>query len=463
MIILGIFLFALFIVFKCIYIFFPLNSKHRQKNQKIQCYKSFALLVPAYNEENVIINCLRSLKELQYPNYRVYIIDDGSTDNTFDVINKFLRLVPAQLMEDNRLEYNPVSAKYRSSLYPNFYVISKVNGGKADALNAGISCCSQEIVVTLDADCIIKHDALSVMNKAFQNKRLVAAGGTVHITQSINSDEKLMFKLKNLIKYQVIQYLNAFYLHKFTQSSFKSLIVISGAFGAFKRNLLIAIDGYRKSVGEDMDVTLKIHRYIKQHKKRYEMLYVPKSVCYTECPESFKNLMRQRIRWQKAFMDCTAKYGLQMFWNFNIGVSLFFIFDYLVLGTITSFLFLLMPVYLILNSNLSVLFIVIFSADFVLGIVECAASKKIASQYSFAFSKSDNVRVNFYVPVKILILRFLNILFIIVGTISYFLNKHRWNQAERLGRYFCGSKKLPLSDEKIQDIAEHSLSSANNS
>lgn len=464
MICFGVLLFVLFLVFKCLYIFYPLNSKnHKHLDPKIQCFKSFALLVPAFNEESVIINCIRSLKELQYPNYRVFIIDDGSTDHTFDVINRFLNLVPAQLKEDNRLEYKPVLAKYRSSVYPNFYVISKVNGGKADALNAGISCCSQEIVLTLDADCIIKHDALSVMNKAFQNRSVVAAGGTVHITQSITSEEKLIFKLKNLIKYQVIQYLNAFYLHKFTQSNFKSLIVISGAFGAFKRNLLIAVNGYRKSVGEDMDITLKIHRYIKQNKKRYKMLYVPKSVCYTECPESFKNLMRQRIRWQKAFKDCTAKYGLQMFRNFNIGVSLFFVFDYLILGTLTAFLLLLVPVYLIMNCSLSMMFIIIFSTDFVLGIAECAVSKKIAARYRFSFSKDDNIRVGFYLPVKILIFRILNILFIIAGTISYFFNKNQWNQAERLGRHFSGAAELPLDDNNMQVTAVHELSSVNNS
>ncbi|MFA5676619.1 MAG: glycosyltransferase family 2 protein, partial [Christensenellales bacterium] len=214
MIYFGVFLFVLFLVFKCMYILFPLSKRnHKNLDQKIQSFKSFALLVPAHNEESVIINCLRSLKELQYPNYSVYIIDDGSTDGTFDVVNKFLNLVPARLEEDSRLEYQPITAKYRSSVCPNFYLISKENGGKADALNAGISCCSQQIVVTLDADCFIKRDALSVMNKAFQNRRLVAAGGTVHITQSVNNEEKLIFKLKNLIRYQVIQYLNAFYLH----------------------------------------------------------------------------------------------------------------------------------------------------------------------------------------------------------------------------------------------------------
>jgi poly-beta-1,6-N-acetyl-D-glucosamine synthase len=459
---LGIVLFSMYLVFKFLYIIFPLvDKKKADSDVKIARYKSFAVLVPAYNEESVILNCINSLTGLQYPNYKVYVIDDGSTDGTFDVLSKFLSLVPVKLREDTRLTYKKIISAYRSVIYPKIYVISKENGGKADALNAGIACCCEEIVITLDADCMLKEDAVSIMNRRFQNGYVVAAGGAVHITQSISSRSKsnIAFKLKDIIRYQVVQYLIAFYLHKFTQSGFNSLIVISGAYGAFKRHLLIRLNGYRKSVGEDMDITLKIQQYIKTNKKRYILSFVPESICFTECPESFKNLFRQRIRWQKAFIDCAVKYGLKMFRRFRPAISFFFIFDYFILGTLSTFLFLLVPVFMIISAKLYLIFLILFSADFIMGIIECAASKKAAAKNNFIFAGTDNLRVNIFIPFKMMLFRFLNILFVVTGTFSYIVSRERWNKAERLGRYFieAGEEDASASSLKRRAKADYTM------
>ncbi len=463
MIYLGLAMFLLYLIFKILYIFYPLCSKnHSVLTDKVSCYKSFALLIPAYNEEHVILNCINSLKVLPYPNYRVYIIDDGSADKTIEILSKHLLLMPARIKEDVRLQYQPILAKYRSGVFPHIYVISKKNGGKADSLNAGIACCRQEIVITLDADCMLKEDALSTMNKVFQNEKVVAAGGTVHITQSISAcaRQNLVFGLKNLIKYQVMQYLNAFYLQKFTQSCFRSLVVISGAYGAFARNLLITLGGYRRSVGEDMDITLKIHQFLKSKKNKYIMTYVPQSVCYTECPESIKNLTKQRIRWQKAIIDCTVNYGCKMFRQFNPGISFFFTVDYFFLGTLTCFIFLLTPLSIILGSQVSYLLIALFSTDIILGIIECIISKKVAARYNFKFSKNDSVRLGLFIGLKMFIFKFLNIFFTVIGTLCYFSSKDRWNKAERLGRCFAGTdKSFKDNTEGLKSAA----SSVNNS
>lgn len=452
MIYLGGVVFVLYAVFKLLYIIFPLKNKRLEVEKSVTNYKSFGVLVPSYNEKEVILNCVSSLINLQYPNYSVYIIDDGSTDGTFDILNEHLLLMPARLRQDTRLDCSSVISAHRSRLRPNIYVIKKENGGKADALNAGIACCAEEMVVTLDADCMLKDDALDMMNRAFQNERVIAAGGAVHITQSINSSDtdKIVFKLKNLIKYQVMQYLIAFYLHKYTQSRFKSLIVVSGAYGAFKRSLLIKLGGYRKTVGEDMDITLKIQQYIKTNKKRHVISFVPQSVCYTECPESFKNLMKQRIRWQKAFVDCMLRYGPKMFRTFKAGLSCFFIFDYLILGTVTSFLFFLLPLLLILGSKLSTVFIILFAADLALDVAECVVSKRIALRYSFSFSSPDNLRVGIFIPFKALACKFLNLLFVITGTFSYFIRRERWNKAERLGRSFSGAAQMVFTSDSVK-------------
>ncbi len=126
MIYLGLAMFLLYLIFKILYIFYPLCSKnHSVLTDKVSCYKSFALLIPAYNEEHVILNCINSLKVLPYPNYRVYIIDDGSADKTIEILSKHLLLMPARIKEDVRLQYQPILAKYRSGVFPHIYVISK--------------------------------------------------------------------------------------------------------------------------------------------------------------------------------------------------------------------------------------------------------------------------------------------------------------------------------------------------
>jgi cellulose synthase/poly-beta-1,6-N-acetylglucosamine synthase-like glycosyltransferase len=243
----------------------------------------------------------------------------------------------------------------------------------------------------------------------------------------------------------------AFYLHKNTQSHLGSLIVISGAYGAFKRNLLIRVNGYRKSVGEDMDITLKIQQYIKLKEKRYMLDFIPQSICYTECPETFRNLIKQRIRWQKAFIDCSIKYGPKMFRRFKAGISFFFIFDYLILGTITSFLFFLLPVFLILGASLSWTFIVLFCSDFVISIVECLASKKIAALNDLTFKGADNRLAILFITTEMLLFRLLGVLFVVAGTVSYFVSRERWNKAERLGRSFCNVEEAQILDNRLKE------------
>lgn len=434
----GLAIFAVYIVFKLLYLLVPpFCTKRLNVGGQASTYRSFAVLVPAFNEKDVIINCLKSLINLHYPNYSVFIINDGSYDETFDVLNKFLSLYSVHLKENGNLSFERISSKCRSQRYPNIFVINKKNGGKADALNAGIACCRADYVVTLDADCMLRENALSVMNRAFADKSVIAAGGAVHIVQSIKrsaGQTKLTCRIKNVIKFQTMQYLTAFYLHKCTQSLLNALIVISGAFGAFRRDVLIDVCGYRKSVGEDMDITLKIHHYIKRQKKKLNMLFVPQSVCYTECPENMRNLTKQRIRWQKAFVDCLVHYGTKMFRHFKPSISMFFVFDALLLGTITAVMILIVPVLVIIQNQTVWLFIIFFGTDFLLGIVEGIMTIKVCARYGNRYEKRDWLRVGAFIPFQLLTYRFLNIFFVLFGTASYIKNKDHWNKAERLGR-----------------------------
>lgn len=453
----GLVIFAIYIVFKFLYIAMPLMKRNRLDVQnECEQYKSFSILVPAYNEKDVILNCVKSLTNISYPNFSVFIINDGSNDEMFDVLNSFLHLYPVNMKECTELHFERITSKCRSKRYPNIFVINKKNGGKADALNAGIACCRAQYIVSLDADCMLKSDAIAIMNNVFQDEKVIAAGGTVHIIQSIRENGKqtrLACALKNIIKFQTMQYMTAFYLHKYTQSILGALIVISGAYGAFKRSVLIEVGGYRKSVGEDMDVTLKIHRYIKQSKDLYAMTYVPSSVCYTECPENMRNLTKQRIRWQKAFVDCVVKYGLKMFRKFKSAISLFFVVDSLILGTVTAFMVFLVPLFAILNREVSTLFIAFFSIDFLIGIIENVITIVMSARYGYRFERKDLRRILAFIPLQLLSYRFLNIVFVLIGTASYLKNKDHWNKAERLGRTIAQPMRWEQKNMFAADIS----------
>ena len=434
----GIALFAIYLVFKFVYIYFPIKGRCIGVADEQVYQNSFAILVPAYNEEDVILNCIESLSSLEYPDYKVYVINDGSRDHTLEILNTHLNLIPITIKNDMNLSSEKILSVSVSLSHPNVYVIDKINGGKADALNAGISICSEEIVVTLDADCMLKCDSISVMNRTFQNKNVVAAGGTVHIIQSLRAmgaQTGLSFQIKNTIRYQVLQYMVAFYMHKFTQAIFGSMIVISGAYGAFRREMLLDVHGYRRTVGEDMDITLKIHKYLKSKGSTAAMRFVPNSICYTECPGGLKGLVKQRIRWQKAFIDCLFEYGFQMFRKFRVGVSAFFILDGFILGTLTSLIAFLIPLTIILNRGVSAVFIVLISSDFLFGVAESIIAILLAAKNEFHFTKKDFFRISCFIPFQLLTYRFLNIFFIVAGTLSYFFHRQHWNVTQRSGEY----------------------------
>jgi cellulose synthase/poly-beta-1,6-N-acetylglucosamine synthase-like glycosyltransferase len=455
----GLFIFLVYLAFKFLYLYVPFGRKQNfESGSEKTIVHSFAVIVPAFNEKKTILNCIRSLTGIDYPDHKVYIIDDGSTDGTVKIIDRFLSLRPVSLREDGCFSHAPITGKYRSSIFPNIYLIRKENGGKADALNAGLACCGEDIVITLDADCIMRPDSITTMNRAFQNKRVAAAGGTVHITQSAGKTDTgcIGFRVKNIIRYQIVQYLTAFCLHKYTQSFFGSLIVISGAYGAFRRDILAELNGYRASVGEDMDVTLRIHSFIKENGGRYIMVYVPESVCFTECPESFKSLTSQRIRWQKAFIDCLAHHGPKMFIKFKPGISCFFLLDSFLLGTLTTLLFFAIPLFVILHGGISPVLIFLLSFDYISAVIEAFASLSAANSRGFSIVPEDKGSVALFIIFGMYLYRFMNLIFVAAGTICYFFGRRVWNRAERLGRSLAAEQTArgAMHEGTFKDISK---------
>ncbi|MDM5329925.1 glycosyltransferase [Neobacillus sp. CF12] len=431
------FLFCLFILFHTLYIFIPLYSSREQKRDYPSKEKGISILIPAYNETLVIENCLMGIFNVNYSDLEILFINDGSTDDSLETFQKHLELVKSSKSKQGVLKHESVRDVYQSKTYPYIWVIDKENGGKADALNAGIDFAKNEIVITLDADSILEPNSLNEMNLAFSDDSVVAAGGLVNIVQGFRHTGKKLspsFKLSGLIRYQVVQYLSAFYLHKTTQSKFGSITVIAGAFGAFRRSVLIQAKGYRKTVGEDMDITLRIQELIGTCMKGKKIVFVPEAVCYTECPASFKSLYRQRIRWQKAFVDCIITYRKSFYRKMNFKVSTYLFLDSFLLGTVSAYPTLMVPIIVLATMSHLKLSIILLIMSVVLAIMQDIATLIVSRRFGHLYSLRDYITLLLFLPIEVILYRVTGLFFVTVGTILYFFDKEGWSRSERIGQ-----------------------------
>lgn len=451
MLVLTLVIFAIFLFFQFLYLMVPLVTFWGEKPKviKMQDQDNITLLIPAFNEENIILSCLDGIFQLNYTNYEVIIINDGSTDNTLGILTENLQLTPTAMNKANLLPHNPIINCYQSALFPRIFVVDKTNGGKADSLNAGIEYASNEIIITLDADCFLSSQSFHAVNSIFKDKNIIAAGGVVQIIQGIINDKTVPssnFNVKGLIKYQIVQYLTSFYLHKVTQSAFNAITVISGAFGIFRKSALIEVNGYRKTIGEDMDITLRMHRLIKTTHTDKKIVFVPEAVCYTECPGGFRDLLRQRIRWQKAFVDCIITYWSNLFREVDVGISLFLLFDSLLLGTIAALYTILFFINLILGNTDPTLALILLSISLFLGASQNIVSLFISRRFGYSYSWTNYLRYYLFSLVEVISFRLLGLIFCTLGTMMYFFDNQNWNKVNRSGQRYTMNTNLALCD-----------------
>lgn len=269
------------------------------------------LIVTAYNEEAVIVATVKALLQLDYPEFEIVIVNDGSTDGMLDLlIDKFdLEVFPAAIRQS--IEHKPIKAVYQSRTYPKVRVVDKENGGcKADASNAGINAAKYGLFMPLDADTILERDCLKLLIQPYlQNPETIAVGGTVRILNGCKVTDgaltEINFPKKWLARFQVLEYSRAFLNGRVGWNHFNALPLISGAFGLFKKQAVIEVGGYsHKSLGEDMDLVLRLHRHFRLNGLPYRVDFVCDPACWTEAPDTFEVLKKQRVRWQRGLFDC---------------------------------------------------------------------------------------------------------------------------------------------------------------
>ncbi len=268
-----------------------------------------SILAPAFNEEATIEDSVRSLLALYYPNLEIVVVNDGSRDDTVAVLTERFELVAMPSVLEARVSTKPVRQLYRSRSHPNLVVADKENGGKADALNVGLNLASGELVCAIDADTLIEPDALQRMVRPFlASDTVIAAGGTIRVANGSVIRRGRILEINAprhaLAGFQVIEYLRAFLFGRLGWNRMGGNLIISGAFGLFDRSAVLDIGGYaHDTVGEDMELVIRLRRRGYETDGRSDVDFVPDPVAWTEVPESLRILGRQRDRWHRGLCD----------------------------------------------------------------------------------------------------------------------------------------------------------------
>lgn len=282
-----------------------------------------SVIAPAYNEGLNIVENVRSLLSLHYNNLQVIIVNDGSKDDSLEKLIAGYDLKRVEHFVSNKIPAKSIRNIYKSRnpVFKKLLVVDKENGGKADALNVGINVSSENYIVCIDVDCVLEQDALLKMAKPFlenSKHRVIASGGVIRIANDCVIEGGRLVKVnipkKILPRMQTLEYIRAFLLGRMAWSNMNGLLLISGAFGAFDKEIVIKCGGYDKNtVGEDMELVVRMRRYMEEQKLPYKVTFIPDPLCWTEAPATYKILCRQRNRWMRGTIETLRSHKIMFF------------------------------------------------------------------------------------------------------------------------------------------------------
>lgn len=279
-----------------------------------------SVIAPAYNEELSIAQSIRSLLSLQYPDLEVIVVNDGSKDRTMDILHEEFALLPVARECELALHHTRVREKYGSPDYDNLLVIDKENGRKADAINAGISYSSGELICVIDSDSVIDPEGLlrAVQPYIEGDGNVIAVGGSIRIANGCTISDGHVVRVGSgrdwLPLFQTLEYFRAFLAGRVAFAEHSMLLLISGAFGLFRRDVLLEAGGYQHdSLGEDLELLVRLQRIAIENGRPYTVAYLPEICCWTEAPSSIAGVRNQRTRWQQGALQVFFKHRKMLF------------------------------------------------------------------------------------------------------------------------------------------------------
>jgi cellulose synthase/poly-beta-1,6-N-acetylglucosamine synthase-like glycosyltransferase len=289
--------------------------------------KPISIIAPAYNEGMGIVESIHSLLSLEYPLYEVIVVNDGSKDDTLEKLIKAFDLKKSKRIFRKAIETKPIKGIYISPSNPKIVVVDKVNGKKADAMNAGLNASRYPLFCGIDSDSILEKDSLLKMARPFLERpeKTVGAGGIVRLSNGcmVKSGQvtKVGLPRNSLARFQILEYLRAFLGGRIGMNILKSTLIISGAFGVFRKDIALKCGGYRAaSIGEDMDLVVRMRKFLHENKTPFNLEFIPDPICWTEAPETLRSLARQRNRWHRGLAE-TLYHSRKMLFNPRYGVT----------------------------------------------------------------------------------------------------------------------------------------------
>lgn len=296
---------------------FKRNFSQSKKLALMNHAPGISIITGAYNESLTIINNVHSLLSLNYHKFELIIVNDGSKDDTLEKLIREFNLEETNYIFETIIQSAPIKKVYKSTnlAYKNLVVIDKENGGgKADAINAGLNLAKYDYFLNIDVDCVLDFDTLLIMMDVVLNekKRCIGVGATLRMSNSSFVERGTIKKVgvpkKLLVRFQELEYIRSFVLGKMAWSFLNAVPNISGGLGLFDKEIVLKIGGYDKnSLGEDMDLVFRMIIYMQENNEPYCVRSVPRTLCWTEGPESLKILVRQRIRWSRGLFQILKK------------------------------------------------------------------------------------------------------------------------------------------------------------
>ena len=431
-----------------------------------------SIIVPAYNEEVSILHCINMLENLDYPDFEIVIVNDGSKDNTAGILRSSLNLISKSINSDQALNFikTAVVKSVSATADGKIIFIDKVNGGKADSVNAGINYSHGEFVCTIDADSILDRSSLrKIVMPMIIDKRVFVTGGQLAVSNDtiIENDSIVNFKMpKNIwVIWQITEYIKSFLVSRIGLSKINSLLIMSGAFSLYRREDLINVGGFltswndhkyirqifpgeKNTVCEDMEIVVRLSRYYLENNMKGKVVYLPKPLCWTEVPDNPANLFKQRTRWHLGLAECLFMHS-KMFFDPGysttgmIAFPYYFFLEFLapVIKVISIIFVLVVGIQGLINIKwvfLMILFITITTAlitSLTTVLIEIWSEKqslrnKDALRYKTA---GDWIKLLLFSILGDFTFSFFKISAQLKGTVDFFMKKSEWNKFERRG------------------------------
>jgi cellulose synthase/poly-beta-1,6-N-acetylglucosamine synthase-like glycosyltransferase len=409
-----------------------------------------SVIAPAFNEGLTIIANVRSLLTLGYPNYEIIIINDGSTDDTLEKLIEEFHLVKVDFAYNVKIVTEPVKGLYASTdpAYSKLLIVDKVNGkSKADASNAGINASSFPYFLCTDVDCILHEQTLSHLIKPIMEEeklRVIATGAPLRLANSCEIDKGVITKVRAprqlLPRFQEMEYIRAFVLGKMGWSHINAVPNVSGGLGLFDKEIVVKAGGYDpKSFGEDMELLLRMCRYMEDNKFAYAVRYIPRALCWTEGPATLKVFMRQRTRWGRGLMQLMLIHRGMLF-NPRYGkigmVVMPYNFIFELLAPIIEITGIIYYIFLILFELVNWPYAIILLILVYTYAVMIASVSVLWDQLTFKYYRDwkDIVRVSMMAFIELILYHPLIVLFALRGYFFFLTGrKHSWGNMQRRG------------------------------